>query len=114
MTQIINFNIEEPKQFEYSTHKFSVDTDDYDYCYDLEVVVEEKLEICNYNNPERECETIETWKCNGTPVLKAIYNRELEGPCQPDEVEILNAKELHKILITCGSLANLFNKKIIM
>lgn len=114
MTQIIETCATEQKQFEYTKEIFNMDTGDYDYCYDLTVIVEQKLEVCDYNNPEKECETIETWKCNGTPVIKAIYNCQVDGPCQPDKIEILNAKELYKILITFGSLANLFNKKVVM
>lgn len=112
MTQIIQTNFEEQKQYEVSERTFEVTTGDYGYCYTLSADVYEKLEKCDYNNPDRECETVETWYCNGTPVLRATFNCEVEGPCKPDKVEILDSKEFYNILMTCGSLANLFDHQI--
>lgn len=110
MTQIINTNQDCEKQYNISERVYEVDTPNYDYCYNLKVEVFEKIEINDYNNPDKECLTIETWYSNHQPVLKAYFNCEIDGPVHPYKVEILDASAIYDILPLLAQKINLFEQ----
>lgn len=105
----INAAQPEQKSFETSKEVYELKTGDYDYTNHIKVVVEEKSEKVDYNNPDKEVEVTETWYADEKPMLKAIYDTELDGPVHPIRVEILDAESIHNTLITLGAGTKLFN-----
>lgn len=97
------------KQFENDSWEHTVTTGDYDYAYDVTVKYEQKAEVVNGNDPDREVVTIETWYADSKPAVKCTTNRELEGPYHPDKVEVLDPQALYDILMGLGLKADLFN-----
>lgn len=97
------------KQFEKDSWEHIVRTGDYDYAYDVTVKYEQKAEVVNGNDPDREVVTTETWYADEKPAVKCTTHGDVDGPYHPDTVEVLDPQALYDILMGLGLKADLFN-----